>query len=167
MIKPFETLPDSARLWIYVASDSLGAGETELVRRTKTFISGWTSHTLPVGGDAFVAEGRFLVIGAHVVDGDLSGCGIDASVREITRLAEELGIRWADGLVVAFRGASGGVEVVNRPQFRARSRTGEIGAETFVFDTGLTCVGDWRAGYFEKAARDSWHAGVFGLTRAA
>ncbi len=167
MIQSFSTLPDSAQLWIYTASDPLQSGGEALVQNVKQFIFGWTSHGSAVKGDAFLLENQFLVLGAYVEEGDLSGCGIDDSVREINRLARLLDIHWADAVMVAFRDALGRVQIVSRPHFRALSRAQEVSADTIVFDTGLSSVGDWRAGRFERPAMASWHADVFGLVQAA
>lgn len=167
MIVPFDTLPDPARLWIYTASEPIAEAAEPLSRGAKEFVATWMSHGRPVAGDAFVCENRFLILGALGTEEELSGCGIDASVHEVVRLGERLGIHWADALSVAYRSSPGMIEVVERSVFRARSRSGEVDADTVVFDTALPTVGDWRSSRFERAAADSWHARVFGLARAA
>jgi hypothetical protein len=60
-----------------------------------------------------------------------------------------------------WRDASGVVQVSDRPSFRALAAAGGVSGDTHVFDTTVTSVGAWRAG-FERKAADSWHARFLG-----
>lgn len=167
MLHPFDALPDTARVWVYASEAPLDAQAQALVEATRTFIATWTSHARPVAGDALVAHGRFLVVGAFIADGEISGCGIDASVHAVEELGRRMGIRWMNSLSVAFRDRSGGVQVVDRPTFRRLVREGRVDPTTSVFDLAVNTVGAWRDGAFERPVANSWHATVFGLESVA
>jgi hypothetical protein len=157
-------LPDSARVWIYAADRSLDAGEQKrLTAILADFCSKWSSHGRKVESSTAVVSGRFAVIAGLIPGGDVSGCGIDASVHALARAAEELGLTWLPSIWVHFRDAAGVVHSCTRPDFRVLVRSGDIAARTRVFDLNIQTLGELRRGAFERDARDSWHARVFRL----
>jgi len=157
-------LPDSARVWIYAADRDLDAHEQErLTAILADFCSAWSSHARKVESSSAILAGRFAVIAGMIPGGDVSGCGIDASVHAMDRAAEELSLAWLPSIWIHYRSASGGVRSCTRPQFREYVRSREVGAETGVFDLNIQTLGELRHGAFERAARDTWHARVFGL----
>jgi hypothetical protein len=114
-----------------------------------------------VQGAATVLEDRFLVVVGAITRGDISGCGIDASVHRVQEVADALGVTWLSPLHVFYRGAEGTVESLPRSAFRKHVAAGTITAATPVFDVSLTTLGQVRDGAFEKPAGASWHARVF------
>lgn len=158
----FPILPDHARLWIYAADRSLSEHEqTHLLETIHAFLAQWTSHGRPVEGAADVRDERFLLLAGFVPDGEVSGCGIDASVRAVETAGAALGITWLSPLNVFFRDAEGAVQSLPRPAFRKLVRAGTVTAETSVFDPSPATLGDVRREPFERPAGASWHALVF------
>ncbi|QXD14840.1 hypothetical protein GQ464_015670 [Rhodocaloribacter litoris] len=158
----FPAFPDEARLWIYAAERSLTAREqAEVLERLQPFLARWSSHGRPVRGAAVFLHDRFLAVAGHLPAGDLSGCGIDASVHHIEAAIAPLATAWAPALTVFYRDDDGTVRSAERREFRRLVREGHIHAETPVFDLSLTSVGELRRGRFEQPAGQSWHATVF------
>ncbi len=164
----FPALPDAARCWIYVAERTLTQAEQEaLLDALHAFFGGWASHGRPVHGAAETLDDRFLVVAATLAEGDISGCGIDASVRVVTEAAQRLGVAWAAPLHVFFRDEAGAVQHLPRPAFRKLVQAGAVTAETPVFDVSLATLGSLRGGGFEQPAGASWHARVFRIPQPA
>ncbi len=165
----FPDLPDTARCWIYTAAEPIDPSTQEaLLEPVEAFLETWTSHNRPVRGAATVLYDRFLVLAATLEgEGDISGCGIDASTRVIDEAAEALGIEWAPSLHVTYRQADGTVETLSRSAFRERVQRGDVSAETPVFDPSVTELGAVRSGAFEQPAAASWHARVFHIPEPA
>ena len=164
----FPTLPDHARLWIYAADRPLSASEqADLLQTLRGFLTSWVSHGRPVQGRADVRHDRFLLLAGEVPGGEISGCGIDASVHAVEAAGAQFGITWLSPLGVFFRDASGGVRSLPRATFRKLVRTGEVTAETSVFDFTITTLGDVRRGRFERPAGETWHALVFKIPQPA
>ncbi|NND71522.1 MAG: hypothetical protein HKN43_08075 [Rhodothermales bacterium] len=158
----FNKLPDSANVWIYTASRSLSADEQVQISETlNTFLEDWQSHGRRVSGQIEFLDGRFLLIGAHIPDGDISGCGIDASSRAANVALDLENLTWLDNLQISFRNTAGDVNVVSRPMFREYVEKGQISEDTIVFDLSVTTVAGIRDGRFERSFKDSWHAGYF------
>ena len=161
----FPDLPAEARLWIYPVDRMLDEDEQAALQEDlQAMLAGWTSHSRPVQGHVTVEAGRFLLLGAYLPNGgDISGCGIDASVHAVEAVAERQGVGLLSPLLVFYRDAEGLVQAVGRPSFRRLVRAGEVTAETRVFDLSITTVGELRAGRFERPAAESWHGRVFAL----
>lgn len=167
-IERLRSLPDHARVWIYVADRPLDDRQTErLLEHLDAFCTGWRSHGRPVSSAAAVIEGRFAVIAGEIPEGDISGCGIDASVHALDRAAEELGLRWLPALAVQFRAENGSIRSVSRPVFRKLVEAGQIDSSTPVFDLSIQLLGDLREGKLEQPAGSTWHERAFRLSAPA
>lgn len=152
----FAHLPDHARFWCYVAERPLDEAEqATLLAHLDTFFASWQSHGRPVTGAAQILGDRLLLLAA-TLNGEISGCGIDASVHAVTRVGSEVGVAWKTGLFVAHRAPDGRIAVTPRRVFKKAAKAGEVTPETPVFDLTLMHLGDVRAGYFERPAAKSW-----------
>jgi hypothetical protein len=158
----FPDLPDHARLWVYGTDRSLTEGEAQFLHdHLHPFVSGWQSHGRDVRGAFQVVYDRFILIAADIPGGDISGCGIDASVHALGAAAEHLGVTLLPALTIFYRDDTGAVNQAPRPVFRKLVRTGEVSAATIVFDPSITSVGALRTGAFECTMAASWHGQVF------
>ncbi len=129
------------------------------------FLADWQSHGRRVLGAAAILHGRFVVVAAALeVPGDISGCGIDASVHALQPVADELGIRFCNPLDVHYRAASGSIVSVDRLTFKQAVSGGLVDGGTSVYNTTLQTLGELRTRGIEIPARESWHARAFGLS---
>lgn len=152
-------LPDTARLWIFGVSRPLDSEEElRLVRRLRAFVGEWAAHGHPLAAAFEWREGRFLMVGVDDRIQAPTGCSIDALIRALGRLEEEMGVEMVGNAPVWYRNAEGEPERVSRPEFRRLAREGAIGEDTPVFDLSLTRVRDLLDGKFEGPARERWHA---------
>ncbi len=164
----FPDFPDEARLWIYTAEQNLTPDEaTRAAEAFQGFLRQWQSHGRPVRGQAVILENRFLLLAAHIPGGTISGCGIDASVHAVEALSQHLGIHWLTGMQVSYRDADGHIRMASRPAFRGLVQSGTVTADTLVFDTALTTLGQLRQLGFERPAHASWHARLFRIPQPA
>ncbi|MGA7306360.1 MAG: hypothetical protein WBW88_15890 [Rhodothermales bacterium] len=158
---PFDSLPDSARIWINAADRDLSTREQGQIKDLLVdFIAGWSSHGRKVEGSAAILADRFVVIAAYIPGGDVSGCGIDASVHALAGIAEATGFTWAPALDVFYR-QDGGIRQVDRMTFSDLAAHGHVAPDTIVYDPSLTTLGEWRSKGFELPARNAWHSRVF------
>lgn len=164
---PFDRLPDDARLWVFAADRTLDDDEqAELLAHVDRFLAGWAAHGAPVAGARELRHERFLLVGADERATGVSGCSTDTLFRTLGELERSLGASLRDPDLVFWRDPAGEVRSEPRPAFRARTRTGEVGAETPVFDNTVGTVGEARAGRWELPMRESWHARAFAVERA-
>ena len=136
-------------------------------QRVERFLRDWSSHGRPVRGALHVQDRRFIMLAATLDDGDISGCGIDASVHAIEEAADARSIAWIPSLHVIYRDVDGRIQHCARPQFRSLAEQGVVTADTPVFDPSITSIQALRAGQFEQPAGASWHAEAFDLRQPA
>jgi hypothetical protein len=164
----FPDLPDDARIWVYTTADPLSDEERrELEERLTSFVDGWTSHQQPVRGAVAIRDDRFVMLAATVEGGDVSGCGIDASVHAVDDAAGDLAIDWLGPLDIIYRDDDGTVQTASRPQFRSLVAEGDVDGDTHVFDPSVTTLGEVRSGGFELPAADAWHGRLFQIPTTA
>lgn len=157
---PFDQLSDDAHIWIFAADRPItGAAAERFLGAVDEFLAHWHAHGAPLTNARLWRDDRFLVIGADDWERHASGCSIDGLFRVFKALQSELGATMLGGGRVFWRDADGEVRMATRDAFAERAARGEVGAETPVFDTSLTRLGDWRA-RFEVPAGRSWHAAL-------
>ena len=157
----FNELPEEARVWIFSAERSLNAGEKDrLLAHVDGFIGQWAAHDTPLTAGRELRYDRFLFVAVDQRMAGPSGCSIDALVRRMKGLEQELGVELVNHAPVVFR-AEGEIRRVRRDQFAALASAGEVGPQTTVFDNTLTRLGDVRAGRWETPAANAWHGRAF------
>jgi hypothetical protein len=155
-----EHLPDSARLWIFGVSRTLsGDEEARLLEAVDAFLEGWKAHGYPLAAAREWRYNRFLLVAVDERIEPPSGCSIDALIRNLRGLEEELGAEMVGGAPVWYREEAQGGEIhrISRPDFKAAAADGRITPETPVFDLSLTRLGELREGRWELPAGESWH----------
>ena len=157
----FDKLPHTARLWIFAADRELAAPEEDrLLTAVDRFLEEWAAHRQHLTAARDWRYARFLLVGVDESAAGVSGCSIDALVREIKQLEQAMGMTLADNGPVLFRQGTA-IERVSRERFMELAASGVVSPETPVFDNTLATIGDLRAGRWELPARETWHGRAF------
>lgn len=159
----FDAMPGDARLWVFAAPRPLTDDEAARVEaEVDAFLAGWNAHGHPVVGARALLHGRFLLVAADERATGVSGCSIDSLFRALARLQGAVGASLLDGAGhVFYRDRAGEVAAAPRAEFRRLAREGAVDGATVVFDNTVDTVGALRAGRWETAMRDAWHAKAF------
>ena len=156
----FDALPDDARCWIFGASAPIDdIDDQRLLAAVDSFLLQWKAHGAPLTASRDWRDEHFLVIAVDQNQEGASGCSIDGLFRTLKGLEAALGASLVEGGLVYFRDPLGLVHAVSRDDFGLLVKHGDISAETKVFDTTLTTLGEYRT-TFERRAKDSWHAAL-------
>src|SRR3569623_2712843 len=95
---PFDSLPDSARLWVFASDTPLsGAVADTLLASVDGFLANWTAHGTPLQCARDWRAARFLAVGGDVTAENASGCSIDGLFRILQQLEREIGTRLVGG----------------------------------------------------------------------
>jgi len=104
MFVPFESLPPTARVWIFQANRPFTDEELTTVHsRLRALTEEWSVHGSPLETSYSVRFDQFIVLAADESGQSASGCSIDNSVRVLKALEESFGIRLFDRNQVAFK----------------------------------------------------------------
>lgn len=134
MYVAFDHLPPQARVWIYQASRPLAEAEImTLLPRLAAFAKEWTSHGQQLMASAQLLHRQFLVIGLDEQVAGASGCSIDASVRFVQQLEQQLGVQLLEKSRMAFL-ANGELRLFTRRELRDAIAAGQVQPDTLYFN---------------------------------
>ncbi len=160
-IIPFDRLPDHARLWVFAAERPLGASDAaRLLEHVDAFLASWHAHQQPLACARDWRYDQFLLVGVDEASAGVSGCSVDALVRTMKALGQELGLGLLDHASVFYREAAG-IRRAARDEFAEHAAAGRVSPETTVFDNTVTTAGAVREGRWEGPAAQAWHGRAF------
>jgi hypothetical protein len=155
-IVPFDSLPDSSRIWVFGSDRPVTGGAAErLLGEVDRFLEQWRAHGEPLRCGRLWFDDRFLIVGVDQSTANASGCSIDGLFRILQTLERDTGAHLVGGGRVYYRDHSGVAQCVPRAELDGLVASGAIGPDTTVFDTSITDLGEWREG-FERPARKTW-----------
>ena len=160
MYTEFSKLPDNARVWIYQSNREFTSEETENISKSaEQFIDNWTRHGDQLKGSFTIKYNRFLIIAVDENFANVSGCSIDASVRFVKGLENELQIDLLNKLNIAFKTGEN-VNSVPLQEFKAFIQAHKIGKDTIVFNNLINSKKEFENNW-EVPAVKSWHQRLF------
>ena len=158
------TLPDTARVWIYVANRAFTTEELPAVdAHLAAFISSWAAHGTPLAAEAAVLLDQIVVLAVDEAPQSATGCSIDASVAALRALPQatpslaDLDLLDRSWVLYQTNSNSGGWKRAKLHDFWAMRKAGTLTDEAVVFDSTLTSLGRLRK-EGAKILADSWHA---------
>ncbi len=156
MLVPFNTLPETARIWIYQCNRSFSADElAEIVQEMGQFIEGWTAHGGNLQAGFEIRYNRFIVIALDQTLNAATGCSIDASVNFIQGLEKRYQVELLDKMNVTYKQ---GEYVAYKPlvDFKKMAKEKAVSHNTIVFNNLVTNKGEYEE-HWEVPAAESWH----------
>ena len=155
MLVPFDTLPDTARIWIYQSSKPLtGAQVAHSKQVTESFIQNWTAHEAGLKGGVQILFNRFIIIGVDENYNDASGCSIDKKVNFMKQLGADLETDFFNRMQVAFI-ANETLQLAGMHEIAGLIKSGKLSDETLMFNNLVTKKGDLTE-YWQIPVRNSW-----------
>ena len=89
----FENFSLDSRLWLYQTNRPLSAMEISWAQeKLDAFTAEWTAHGAQLKAGSRVLNPYFVAIAVDLTQANASGCSIDASVRFLKSLGEELDV---------------------------------------------------------------------------
>ncbi|MGA8853363.1 MAG: ABC transporter ATPase [Christiangramia sp.] len=156
MLVPFESLPDSSRVWIYQANRSFTEEELqEISQKLDFFIEKWTAHGADLKASYDIKYKRFITIGLDQQLNAASGCSIDASVQFIQQLEKEYNVDLLDKMNVSYKQGEF-VAHKSLSDFRKMAKDKAVSPNTIVFNNLVNNKAEYLSDW-EVPASESWH----------
>ena len=150
-----------SKVWVYHADSILTEQENQLVtHKLAHFISKWESHGQLVKAKAEIRHNRFIIITADETIASIGGCAIDALIRIMKEIGKEMKIDFFNRFYVSYRNPLGTIVSANRNEFEHAIATGEISANTIVFNSLVENLEELNT-QWEIPFKQSWHRHVF------
>lgn len=157
MYTEYRELPKNSRVWVYQSDREFTAEEIEYITaKALVFIENWTRHGDDLKGSFTIKYNQFLVLAVDENFNNVSGCSIDASVRFIQELENELKLDLMDKMNVSFKDGDN-INIVKLSEFQNFAKAQKITGETVVFNNMVNTKEDFEAKW-EVPANQSWHA---------
>ena len=156
----FDKIADDARVWVYQANRPLSSDDVTAIEQSlQPALDGWAAHGQPLVASAKVVENRFVVVAVDEDQALPSGCSIDASVRFVQQIGQQLG---QSGVAVdfmdrsaAYRSGDDSVQTLALPEIKTAVADGRLTPDTPVFNTLVKSKGEFLANWQVKAT-DTW-----------
>lgn len=156
MLIPFESLPDSSRVWIYQANRSFSDQELlEITSQSEDFITQWTVHGADIQGSFEIRYKRFIIFGLDQELNMASGCSIDASVHFIQQLEKQYNVELLDKMNVSYKQGEF-IAYKNLIDFRKMAKEKAVSPNTIVFNNLVNTKAEYLTDW-EVPASESWH----------
>jgi len=160
MLVEFNTLPEHSKVWIYQCNRRFSEDELVLIsEKTSEFLEQWAAHGTGLQAGFELKYERFIVIAVNQDEQSATGCSIDASVRFIQELEQELGVELLDKMNVAFKQGNF-VNFKTLLDFKTMAKSGAIGKKTIVFNNLVTNIAEYNENW-EFPVLESWHSRFF------
>jgi len=157
MFVDFNTLPSTARVWIYQAHRTLARHEVEQIdEKLKHFISNWKRHGDDLKASFQIKYNQFIILAVDEAYTATSGCSIDASVHLLRTLEKEFDIDLFNKMNVSFKNGEN-INTISLKEFKEYAKQKKITNHTVVFNnmvkTKAGLESEWQV-----EANQSWHA---------
>lgn len=156
MLVDFNTLPDTARIWIYQSNRSFTDEELQIISsKLNVFIDRWTAHGKDLQSGYLIKYKRFIILGLNQNLNAATGCSIDASVHFIQDLERDFGVDLMDKMNVSYKQGEF-IAYKSLTDFRKMAKDRAISKKTIVFNNLVTNKAEFIDSW-EVPAKDSWH----------
>ncbi|AGA77008.1 hypothetical protein Echvi_0732 [Echinicola vietnamensis DSM 17526] len=155
MYMPFETMPDTARVWIYQANRKFTEEEKSLIgSRLTAFCNQWNTHgnRMPTSFD--IKYDQFIILSVDESQLGASGCSIDSSVRTLRELDEVLHVNLLDQGKISFINQDE-ITISSLSQIKDYIQEGQLTSNTQVFNPTVQRKEDLKDKWLIPA-RESW-----------
>lgn len=156
MFTEYNNLPSNSRVWMYQSDRVFTAQEIDFIsKKAKDFIEQWTRHGDNLKGSFTIKYNQFLVLAVDEGFNNVSGCSIDASVRFVKELENELQIDLMNKMNVSFKDGDN-INIINLTEFQKFAKEQKITKETIVFNNMVQTKEEVENNW-EVPASKSWH----------
>jgi hypothetical protein len=134
MFVEFDSLKDTARVWVYQASRPLSPQQEDILSKTLySFTQQWAAHNQPLLSSFKIFHHQFIVLAADESFNEASGCSIDTATRVFQQIDTDNQLGLFDRTQVAFF-VNNEVVVVALSELSKKREQGFWESETLVFN---------------------------------
>ena len=156
MYVPFDTLPESSRVWIYQANRSFTDAELEEIEpKLQAFIQQWTAHGANLKASFEMKYKRFIILALDQKMNVATGCSIDESVRFIQQLEQDYNVDLLDKMNVSYKQGDF-IAYKTLTDFRKMAKDKAVSPKTIVFNNLVNNKAEYLSDW-EVPASESWH----------
>lgn len=151
-------ISSDSKTWIYQSNRAFTSEEADAITvELSLFLDHWTAHNKDLKAYGELVYNRFLVVAVDESLNQATGCSIDKSVGFVKSLEQKFDTNFFVRTDIAFRDKQGNILIKQMNDFMACAESGEITADTIVFNNLVTTFREFKTKW-EVPAKDSWHS---------
>lgn len=155
MFVPFESLPESARLWVFQGERKFTSEEITIISaQLQLFTQAWMAHGMPLQASFEVREGMFIILAVNENFHQASGCSIDDSTHAIKAIGNLIHQDLFRRDQVVFR-LGDKIEAARLSQLKSLNSAGVWNENTLTFNT-LVADKKQLQDYWLVPAKNTW-----------
>lgn len=155
MLVSFDSIPDTARVWIFPSSRTLNNEQLEQLQHlASSFLETWTAHDHALHASFHCSHAHFLVFTVDESRTGASGCSIDKLHRFVKSCEPMFQVQFFDRLKVAIPQEEG-VQLQPVSEVEKAIAEGRLTGDQPVFDSTVATMEEFRTG-FVKPLRQTW-----------
>ncbi|MBI9042724.1 ABC transporter ATPase [Lutibacter sp.] len=165
MLVDFESLDNSARIWIYQSNREFSTNEMEIINaKVESFLHNWVRHGEDLKASYLMKYNQFIVLAVDEDFNNVSGCSIDASVNLMKQFEKQFSLDLTNKLNISFKD-NDNINVVPLADFQKFIKEEKITSKTVVFNNMVATKGDFNSKW-EVEAKESWHNRFLAINKA-
>lgn len=144
------------KLWVYPFLETLTEEDQQkITQRLNTFMEGWQSHKEDLHGNFFFEYNRFLILFAKI-NGEVSGCAIDASANVVKNIQKKIWKEVANKSMLFFQKKDGEIVFYPRYEIQKQIDNKNISLEDNFFDNGISTMQQYLNDEWKMKVANSW-----------
>lgn len=160
MVEVKNTLPETARVWVYQSNRSFTETEiTELKTELDQFNSAWEAHGTKLNSAIEIYYNQFIVIFVDESRQEATGCSIDKSVGLVKAIEQKFKVDLLDRMNLTYKEGEE-VRNIKMPDFQMKAQSGEFNTDLTVFNNLVTSKAEFLSNW-ETQAKNTWHNNLF------
>ncbi|SHO63815.1 hypothetical protein [Algoriphagus zhangzhouensis] len=143
MYIPFESMPESSRVWLYQSERKFRPEEQSFIaEKLSKFCEGWNVHGNPLPTSFEVLDEQIIVLAVDESQAGASGCSIDSSVRTLREIESQLQVDLTNSGKVSFKSSAGSIVVTPALGIKSKVLAGDIQEETPIINPMIQIKAD-------------------------
>lgn len=157
MLVDFNTLPNTARLWIYMSDKEFTEEQTNYIHtKMEKFCTRWNHHKNDLKSSYELKYNRFIILAVDESYNEVSGCSINKSIKLMKKFETQLDLDLMNRLNTAFI-ENEKLQVTDLNTFKEFAKTQKVNKDTIVFNN-LAATKEAYTKTWKVPASESWHA---------
>ncbi len=153
-------MTSNAKVWIYASNRKLNKDEQDSIKeKALKFISGWTSHDVPVNAEFNILHDVFLIIHVELDESGIGGCGIDKSVAFMKELAREYGLQLFDRMQIELL-IDGEIFITDKNGVKLLLEEGKINSLTTTFNKAVSTDREFTESFAIPVSKAWFYSGI-------
>jgi hypothetical protein len=159
MLIAFNSLPESAKVWIYQSSKIMTDEQANsILKQAENFVDTWTAHQAGLKAGVCIFYNTFIVFGVDESYNDASGCSVDKKVHFVKSIEQQTGLNLFDRMNIATLTKNSDIKFFHFSNLNDELANHNLDMNSIVFNNLVSTVQEFNSNW-QLPLKDSWMKG--------